>query len=47
MSDKEIALNITLALIGNINGLYTEASFVEQVAQAYETIYNKVHSLND
>lgn len=45
MSDKELAKEITISLIGNISGLYTEESIVEQVANAYETIYNKIHSL--
>lgn len=47
MSDKEIARDIIVAMIGQTGHYYADKAFAEQIANSYEIIYNKIHNLDN
>lgn len=46
MSDKELTKDIVVALIGQHTTFLADENCAESAAQAFEIIYNKIHSMD-
>lgn len=47
MSDKELAKDIVVALIGQHTSVCANEKIAQDAAKAFEVIYNQIHNTNE